>query len=175
MNKDINYYMALPYKIEIWPEIEDEGYAATIPVLKGTAAFGDTREETLELLDEVKRNWLEIAIEKGWNIPEPEEENLEIREYSGRFNVRLPKYLHRRAVEWAEKEGTSLNKLVVSFISEGIGGLEALYAKDTDKNSWVYNYKVELEHQDDNSLIKVAETPLELVFESTQETDDSEE
>jgi hypothetical protein len=33
--KDIEYYMSLPYKIEIYPNPEGEGYAAKVPDLPG--------------------------------------------------------------------------------------------------------------------------------------------
>lgn len=49
----------------------------------------------------------------------------EIREYSGRFDVRLPKNLHRRLVQYSEAEGASLNQLAVVFLAEGIGRVTA--------------------------------------------------
>jgi hypothetical protein len=41
------------------------------------------------------------------------------KQYSGKFNVRIPKSLHRKLDEMAEKEGVSLNHFLVSasFIS----------------------------------------------------------
>jgi len=115
--KDLNYYMNLPYKVEITPEEDGTGYNAAIPDLKGCMAFGETIEEAYEVLTEVKRAWFEIALERGWRIPEPLP--VEFKAHSGRFNVRLPRYLHRELAEIAEREGTSLNQLVVAFLSEG--------------------------------------------------------
>lgn len=113
----LDHYLNLPYKIEIAPEPDGSGFTATIPALKGSVAFGETIEEALETIDDVKRNWIEIALERGWQVPEPVPE--ELREYSGKFSLRLPRYLHRRLSDMAEQEGTSLNQLIVAMLSEG--------------------------------------------------------
>ena len=110
--------MALPYRVEIAPTEEGSGFTAAIPALKGCIAFGETVEEAYDLVAEVKEAWLDIALEEEWTIPEPAEED--VKEYSGRFNVRLPRYLHRRLAESAEIEETSLNQLVVALLSEGV-------------------------------------------------------
>jgi predicted RNase H-like HicB family nuclease len=115
-NKNLSYYMELPYKIELLPEEGEVSFTAVIPKLKGCMAFGETPAQAIEMLNEAKSLWLETALEKGWPIPEPEQE---ARSYSGRFNVRLPQYLHRELVELAEQEGTSLNQLVVALLSQG--------------------------------------------------------
>jgi antitoxin HicB len=116
--RDLQYYMALPYRVEIAPTEDGTGFTATVPALKGCIAFGETVEEAYEMVAEVKEAWIDIALEEGWPIPEPTEE--EVKEYSGRFNVRLPRYLHRRLAEVAEVEDTSLNQLVVALLSEGV-------------------------------------------------------
>jgi predicted RNase H-like HicB family nuclease len=115
--KDLNYYMNLPYKIEIIPEEDGTGFNAVIPDLKGCMAFGETSEEALETLNEVKQIWIEAALDRGWRIPEP---IIEEREYSGKFNVRIPPYLHRDLVKFAENQNTSLNQLVLALLSEGL-------------------------------------------------------
>jgi antitoxin HicB len=116
-DKDLEYYMALPYRIELLPEEGEASYTAVIPDLKGCMAFGETPGEAIETLNEAKSLWLETALDKGWPIPEPQEE--EALFYSGRFNVRLPRYLHRELAELAKAEGTSLNQLVVALLSQG--------------------------------------------------------
>lgn len=112
----LDHYLNLPYRIEITPEPDGTGFTAVIPALKGSVAFGETSEEALETINDVKRNWIEIALDRGWQIPEPVTE--ELREYSGKFSLRLPRYLHRRLAEIAEQEDTSLNQLIVALLSE---------------------------------------------------------
>src|SRR5258708_401702 len=50
------------------------------------------------------------------SLPEPPV-GAQRREYSGKFNVRLPKSLHAALVSEAEAEGVSLNQLVVAKLA----------------------------------------------------------
>ena len=109
------YYMNLPYSIKIIPD-ESGLYFAEIEELPGCMTQGDTKKDVLEKIEEAKRGWLTIAIKKGIEIPLPEE----LRQYSGKFLVRLPKYLHRRLAAQSKKEGISLNQLIVSLLTEKI-------------------------------------------------------
>lgn len=69
--KDLNYYLSLPYPIELIPD-EDGFWFARIPLLEGCMTNGDSREEALRMIDEAKMLWLETAIQVGKTIPEPE-------------------------------------------------------------------------------------------------------
>ena len=40
-------------------------------------------------------------------------------EYSGKFNVRIPKSLHQLLIDAAERDGVSLNQYVVMLLSRG--------------------------------------------------------
>jgi antitoxin HicB len=66
-----NYYLALPYTIELTPD-EDGYWFAKIPLLKGCMTNGDSREDALAMIDDAKRLWLETALSLGMPIPEPE-------------------------------------------------------------------------------------------------------
>ena len=68
-------------------------------------------------LEETAKSWVQAALDLGQDLPVP----LEDRSFSGRILVRLPESLHRRAVELAEKENTSLNQIIVSAVSERLG------------------------------------------------------
>ena len=117
--KDLDYYMNLVYKVEITPEEDGSGFNVEIPLLEGCMAFGETIGDAYQTLIEIKRAWFEIALERDWKIPVPPVE--EAKAYSGKFNVRLPRYLHRELAELAETEGTSLNQLVVALLAKGTG------------------------------------------------------
>lgn len=69
--KDLAYYLALPYPIELIPD-EDGYWFARIPLLDGCMTNGDSREDALVMLDDAKQLWLETALELGKLIPEPE-------------------------------------------------------------------------------------------------------
>lgn len=106
--------MKLNYEIKIVKYTKEEGggYRVSIPLL-GDAAFvadGDTIEEALSILEEVKegifRHWIDI----GAKIPEPRKEPDD--DYSGKFIVRVPSELHRKLAEEAQKQKISLNSYI---------------------------------------------------------------
>lgn len=71
MNKDLEYYLGLPYTIEIIPDEDDGGYVARIRELPGCLTQADTWEELHEMVEDAKRLWLESALAHGDAIPEP--------------------------------------------------------------------------------------------------------
>jgi antitoxin HicB len=97
---------------------EDGRFVASVPELEGCFADGDTPQDALNALDEVLRDWLEIALEEETSLPEPR--RLDHAEPSGRFSVRVPRSLHRRLTETAEHEGSSLNQLVNILLTRAL-------------------------------------------------------
>lgn len=71
MTKDLEYYLSLPYPIELIPD-RDGYWFARVPLLEGCMTNGETREDTLDMIDDAKRLWLETALEIGKPIPEPQ-------------------------------------------------------------------------------------------------------
>jgi predicted RNase H-like HicB family nuclease len=59
------------YGIIIYWSNEDDAFIAHIPELKGCMAHGDTPDEALKEVNIMAEEWLELAHEKGWQIPEP--------------------------------------------------------------------------------------------------------
>ncbi len=115
--RDLAYYNLLPYKIELHPAIEG-GYVASIPDLPGCLTQGETPEETLHMIADAKSAWIETALEEGIEIPEPVPE---ADEYSGKFNLRIPRSLHRDLARRAEEEDVSLNTLATYLLSACMG------------------------------------------------------
>ncbi len=70
MNKTLEYYLSLPYTIELTPD-EDGYWFAEIPLLRGCMTQGASREEVLTMIDEAKILWLETALGEGIEIAEP--------------------------------------------------------------------------------------------------------
>ena len=118
MSKNIEYYMNLPYTIEVVPIPEDEGggFTARLPEVGRLAITGDgeTAEEAIDNLRKAQEERFQEYLSKGLDIPEPEAEK---EEYSGRFVVRLPKILHRQLALEAKKNGISLNQYVIYLLS----------------------------------------------------------
>jgi len=138
LKKEIEKYMKLPYTIKLVPE-GDGTYYVSVEELPGCASMGDTVEEASRMIKEAMEGWLESNIERGLEIPLPKI----MREYSGKFVLRLPVCLHEKLAREAEKEGVSLNQYVVSLLSERgslksiekrIGEIEQLIKKGTTKH-----------------------------------------
>ena len=111
MNKDLKYYLNLKYTTRI-KRNSDGTYFAEIEELPGCMTEADTKETVLEMLDDAKLSWLRTALERGVAISEPTED-----EFSGKFNVRVPKFLHRKLAYQAKSEGVSLNTLVTTTLA----------------------------------------------------------
>jgi antitoxin HicB len=105
--KDLKYYLSLPYTIQITREDETTWFARVVE-LPGCMTEGDTPEEAADMIQDALAAWLEIALEDGRAIPEPQTREA----YSGRFVVRVPRTLHQQLVEAAEQEGVSLNQFI---------------------------------------------------------------
>lgn len=88
MMKTIEYYMELPYKIEIIPDTVEGGYGARLKELPGCITCGDTMEIAIKNAEEAKREWILSALEDGITIPEPQPEGT-VSNFSGQFKLRL--------------------------------------------------------------------------------------
>ncbi len=121
MKKDLQYYMSLPYR-EVIEADPSGGFVGHIAELPGCITQAETKTALLDLLDDAKEEWLAAALEDGVAIPEP----ARAEDYSGRFNLRLPKSLHKDLALTAKMEGVSLNQLAMCLIA---GGLKASAAK----------------------------------------------
>jgi predicted RNase H-like HicB family nuclease len=109
------YYMGLEYPITVY-KAEEGGYVAEIEDLPGCITEGESLQEVINKIEEVKKAWIEVAYEDGVKIPLPRNE----REYSGKFVTRIPKYLHQHLAELAAQENVSLNQMVETILSAGI-------------------------------------------------------
>jgi predicted RNase H-like HicB family nuclease len=110
-------YLKMPYARVLTPDAETGTYTAEILEFPGCIAQGDTPEEAYEHLESAAAGWIEAALDMGQEIPEPSDPY----SYSGRIALRLPRSLHRRAAQMAERDGTSLNQFLVSAIAERVG------------------------------------------------------
>ena len=116
MAKTLEYYMNLPYRIEIVEDKEEGGFALHCPELNGCMTCADSIEEGLKLLNDAKKEWFSACLEDGISIPEPTtDEN-----YSGQFKLRIPKSLHRILAQKSSEESVSMNQYCVYMLSKGI-------------------------------------------------------
>ena len=104
-----------PFTVRALGTDEGGGYLVEFPDLPGCMSDGETVEEAITNALDAKHAWLTVARDEARSIPQPG------GGLSGKWVQRVPKSLHTRLVERAEREGVSLNTLVVSLIAEGLG------------------------------------------------------
>jgi predicted RNase H-like HicB family nuclease len=125
--KQAHDYLKEPYTRILIPESEG-GFSAEILEFPGCYSYGDTPEEALKNLNDAAINWIEAAQEQGQFIPEP----LDAGDASGRIALRLPRNLHRKAMQMAQRDRVSLNTFLVEAIAARVGA-EDLSAKIMSK------------------------------------------
>jgi len=69
--KSVDYYMKLPYKMEINSDTSEQGYVISFPELPGCVTCGETLESALANAEDCKREWLTAALEMKISIPIP--------------------------------------------------------------------------------------------------------
>lgn len=106
-----------PFSVRHLSPEEGGGYLIEFPDLPGCMSDGETIEETIENGKDAAACWISAAKESGRAIPKPGQ----LEKQSGKWVQRVPKSIHLRLVEKAKAEGVSLNTLVISMLSEGIG------------------------------------------------------
>ncbi len=116
----------IDYPFEIRPLSKEEGggYSITFPDLPGCCSDGLTPEEAINNGRDALESWLAVAGEFGDKLPMP------FSDVSGRFVQRVPRSLHAQLIARAKIEGVSLNTLVVSIVSQGLGQRQAELVKE---------------------------------------------
>ena len=115
-NKDINYYLNLPWTFLFEWDPRDSIYIATIKELNGCLSHWDTIEEAVINIREALECHLLSLLEDNDEIPEP----LKPNDYSGRFNLRIPPEKHYKLANKASLEGKSLNALINEIIDKEV-------------------------------------------------------
>jgi antitoxin HicB len=109
------------YRFTVRPLTGEEGggYLVEFPDLPGCMSDGATIVEAIANGEDAKRCWIAAMKEAGRPVPPPSLEPVE--DFSGKWQLRAPKSLHRRLAERAKREGVSLNTLAVTLLAEGLG------------------------------------------------------
>lgn len=113
MKKNMN---KSPYLINIFWSEEDQLYLAEVPELEGCLTHGKTPTEAARHAEEAIASWIQTAKKLDHPIPLP----VTKRKVSGKFNVRLPKQVHKDLIIKAAREGVSLNHMVSTLLSHSL-------------------------------------------------------
>jgi len=99
----------------------------TFPDLPECMSDGSTEVEAIENGHDAFLSWVSAVVDMGDVIPSPKfrTTTLNTSELSGKFVQRVPKTIHAQLAACAKQEGVSLNSLVLTFIAEGLGKLNA--------------------------------------------------
>lgn len=158
MDKQLDYYLNLNYPIEITALSEEEngGYSACIPQLGRNAyvAYGDTIEEAITNLNDIKKELLKSQLLNRSHIPLPIVNNEE--EYSGKFILRVPKELHHSLANKAQHNNVSLNQYTQYLLTYALtsSSYEEMITSCGSKISKLLQDMRELEYHFEGMLIK---------------------
>ncbi len=115
--KDLEYYCKLPYTVILERHDDQDTYwVARVAELPHCLIHGNTPEEAVKEIEEVKLDWIRSNLEDGLPIPEPTSTR-----YSGEIRVRMPPSLHQLLAQRALVEGVSLNQYMVAGLSRSVG------------------------------------------------------
>ncbi len=139
--RKLEEYLSYNYPVSF--VFEDGNYYVWYEDLPGCQADGKTLDEAIRNLEEVKRTWLEVAIERGMNIPKPGE----LSSVSGKILLRLPVDLHKSVVMLARKNKTSVNQYLIHLISLGLG-LAAVSSEQRHEFSFKNTFEIEFDDEE---------------------------
>ena len=103
------------FTLELFQD-EDNDWLAHFAELPNISAFGPTPEKALDELETAWKLVKQDYRESGEPIPVAPAR----RRYSGQFNVRIDKRVHRALVIEAARAGVSLNALVAQKLTKGL-------------------------------------------------------
>jgi predicted RNase H-like HicB family nuclease len=109
----------LPYPVTLVQDTDGDGgdWVATVDVLAGCTARGDTPQDALDAVSETMTAWLEAAAREGREVPEPKS----VQSHSGRLLLRMPQTLHAELSRVAERENVSLNQFITDVLAGALG------------------------------------------------------
>lgn len=87
---------------------EDCAFVATVAELPSLSVVADDVEEAVHELRQLVDDVVKDMVSEGEEVPEP----LSTREYSGKFQVRISRDLHRKLALEAAEQHVSMNRLV---------------------------------------------------------------
>lgn len=112
-------------KISPLPAEEGGGFQAIVPQFgRGVVGYGETQEQAAKDLSCVLPSYLAALKETGQEVPPPEPARL-IDDFSGKFNIRVPKLLHAQLADLSDENGVSLNQMVTMLLTSGVTAARA--------------------------------------------------
>lgn len=116
MEKNLDYYLNLPwtYRIE-WSDI-DKCFLGSVEELEKNMTCGETPEEVLKNLKDALKSYILTSLKTGLNISEP----AKLSNYKGNITYRTTSEKHYKIAKKASAEGKSLNKYIDEVLEKDI-------------------------------------------------------
>jgi antitoxin HicB len=118
--ESLEFYLAQKYPVTLYLD-DDGGFVAELKDLPGCMTQGDSADEILAEIEDARISWIKVSYEYGDPIPLPPTET----QYSGKTLLRMPRSLHQKLSEGAEREGVSLNHHLVALLSAASASQDA--------------------------------------------------
>src|SRR5215211_3980335 len=112
--------LKLPYHIVLVRDADGDDerrWTARVQELPGCEARERTSEEAARAISRAMEEWLDAALQRGADIPEPRHAST----HSGRLLLRIPQDLHSEMARRAEIEDVSLNGYITSLLAGTVG------------------------------------------------------
>lgn len=108
--------MKYKYKIDLTWDPDDKIYVAQVPELDGCMSHGKTEVMALKNVQKAMEGWIKTAKALKMKIPEP----ITQRKFSGSFNVRISKEVHRILALKAAEGQVSLNHIISQILARAV-------------------------------------------------------
>ena len=111
------------YPFEVRPLSTEEGggYLISFPDFAECISDGESVDEAIENGRDALKATVAALKAKKMSVPAPNSGGVA----SGKFVARVPKTVHAQLATRARAEGVSLNALVLTFIAQGLGGVNS--------------------------------------------------
>lgn len=116
MNKDLNYYLSLPWTYRFQWDERDNLYIVSVAELNGCQSSGKTIVEASEMIQDALECFLEMLLEHNDPIPEPAKPS----DFKGVITYRTTPEKHFKLQQKALIEGKSINKIIDEAIEKDI-------------------------------------------------------
>ncbi len=114
MEKNLEYYLSLPYSYIVEWSDDDGCYLGSIVELERHMTCGDTPEEVIINLREALKAYVTTSLADGLEISEP----LKMADFKGNITYRTTSEKHYLLAKTAKLQNTSINSLIDAAVDE---------------------------------------------------------
>lgn len=114
MDKNLEYYLSLPYSYIVEWSDEDGCYLGSIVEIERHMTCGDTPEEVIKNLKDALAAYVATSIDSGLEIPEP----MRLADFKGNITYRTTSEKHYLLAKTAKLQNMSINSLIDEAVDD---------------------------------------------------------